>query len=59
MKLFQSAPMKTWINIAPGMRARWWNAGHILGAASIELEIGADDARQTLMFSGTINDPNF
>lgn len=54
MKLFQSAPMKSWIDVARGMRARWWNAGHILGAASIELEIGAGDARQTLMFSGDI-----
>lgn len=54
MKLFQSAPMKVWIDVAPGMRARWWNAGHILGAASIELEIGGGDARQTLMFSGDI-----
>ncbi len=54
MKLFQSAPMKTWIDVAPGIRARWWNAGHILGAASIELKIGADDESQTLMFSGDI-----
>ncbi len=54
MKLFQSAPMKTWIDVAPGMRARWWNAGHILGAASIEVEVGEEGSRQSLMFSGDI-----
>lgn len=54
MKFLQSAPMRSWIDVARGMRARWWNAGHILGAASIEIEIGAGDARQTLMFSGDI-----
>ena len=27
-----------WITPAAGLRARWWNAGHMLGSASIELE---------------------
>jgi len=54
MRLFQSAPMKTWLDVAPGVRARWWNAGHILGAASIEVEITAGDEMQRLLFSGDI-----
>lgn len=29
-----------WFEPAPGVRARLWNAGHILGAASAELEAG-------------------
>ena len=40
----------TWITLAPGIRARFWRAGHILGAASIELEGGGTRA----LFSGDI-----
>ena len=44
-----------WIEVAPGFRARFWDAGHILGSASIELAVedGAG-ASQTLLFSGDI-----
>ncbi|MDD3797754.1 MAG: MBL fold metallo-hydrolase [Novosphingobium sp.] len=31
--------LEEWFEPAPGFRARLWNAGHILGSASIELEI--------------------
>jgi metallo-beta-lactamase family protein len=54
LERFQSAPMDTWIGVAPGVRARWWDAGHILGAASIELEIGEGPSAQRLLFSGDI-----
>ena len=36
---FSTVPMDRWIEPLPGVRARWWNAGHMLGSASIELEI--------------------
>jgi metallo-beta-lactamase family protein len=29
-----------WFEPVPGIRARLWNAGHILGSASVELEVG-------------------
>lgn len=32
--------LKQWFEPVPGVRARLWNAGHILGSASVELEIG-------------------
>ena len=32
--------LKQWFEPISGMRARLWNAGHILGSASVELEIG-------------------
>jgi metallo-beta-lactamase family protein len=32
---FQTVHLKEWVSVARGVRARWWNAGHILGAASI------------------------
>lgn len=56
MEQFSPVPLGNWIAVAPGMRARWWDAGHILGSASIELEIREDtsgDVRRVL-FSGDL-----
>lgn len=36
---FQPVNYETWVEFMPGMRARYWNAGHLLGSASIEIEI--------------------
>jgi len=33
-------PLENWFEPAPGFRARLWNAGHILGSASVELQAG-------------------
>jgi metallo-beta-lactamase family protein len=35
---FRSVDYGDWCSPAPGVRARFWNAGHILGSASIEIE---------------------
>jgi metallo-beta-lactamase family protein len=43
-----------WIEPGPGVRARYWNAGHIIGSASIEVEVRDGDATIRLMFSGDI-----
>ncbi|MGV3574236.1 MAG: MBL fold metallo-hydrolase RNA specificity domain-containing protein [Devosia sp.] len=44
-----------WINPGPGVRARYWNAGHIIGSASIEVEVTNGDGKPVrLMFSGDI-----
>jgi metallo-beta-lactamase family protein len=43
-----------WLRVAPGVRARWWNAGHLLGSASIEVEAGDGDRPLRLLFSGDI-----
>ncbi len=44
-----------WIDPGPGIRARFWNAGHILGAASIEVEVaGERRSPLRLLFSGDI-----
>jgi metallo-beta-lactamase family protein len=40
----------SWFEIAKGVRARFWRAGHILGAASIELEAQCTRA----LFSGDL-----
>ena len=44
-----------WTEPGPGVRARYWNAGHILGSASIEIEVTDSDGSVIhLMFSGDI-----
>ncbi|MBS0535198.1 MAG: MBL fold metallo-hydrolase [Proteobacteria bacterium] len=35
---FHPVEYETWSDIVPGIRARYWNAGHLLGSASIEIE---------------------
>ncbi|WP_411819798.1 MBL fold metallo-hydrolase [Hyphococcus formosus] len=48
---------QTWIEPGHNVRVRFWNAGHILGSASIEIEIQTEnnDRRITrLLFSGDI-----
>ncbi|PPD09693.1 MAG: MBL fold metallo-hydrolase [Methylocystis sp.] len=42
MSAFRAIPYEKWIEPCSGVRVRFWNAGHILGSASIEIEI--DDA---------------
>jgi metallo-beta-lactamase family protein len=54
MELFEETPLRAWRDVAPGVRARWWNAGHILGSASIEVELDADGQKETLLFSGDL-----
>src|SRR5690606_6377689 len=44
-----------WIEPGPGVRARYWNAGHIIGSASIEVEVTNGEGKPVrLMFSGDI-----
>jgi len=38
-ELARPVALEQWFEPAPGFRARLWNAGHILGSASIELEV--------------------
>lgn len=54
MTLFEKVKFDEIIQIAPGLRARYWTAGHMLGAASIELMIGPDEAMTRMLFSGDL-----
>jgi metallo-beta-lactamase family protein len=54
LKHRQTCPYEQWIEPGPGVRARFWNAGHIIGSASIEVEIMDGDKAIRLMFSGDI-----
>ncbi|NNU81742.1 MBL fold metallo-hydrolase [Halovulum dunhuangense] len=50
--LFRAQPYDAWFSVGPGVRARYWNAGHLLGSASVEVEL-ADPALR-LLFSADI-----
>ncbi len=39
---FRPVEYKTWVEVLPGVRARYWNAGHLLGSASIEIEFAGE-----------------
>ncbi len=43
-----------WYEPFDGFRARFWNAGHILGSASIEIEIQQENKWLRLLFSGDL-----
>lgn len=55
LKLFRPQPYNAWFAVLPGMRARFWNAGHLLGSASLEIEVARAAAPPLrLLFSGDI-----
>ena len=57
LQYLQAVAYETWTEIIPGVRARYWNAGHLLGSASIEIEFagqGADGAPLRLLASGDV-----
>lgn len=57
LKCFSIVEYERWREVGDGVRARYWNAGHILGAASIEVEVATSqrNPRVTrLLFSGDI-----
>jgi metallo-beta-lactamase family protein len=45
------------IELAPDFRARFIDAGHMLGSASIVLESGAGSERRCIVFSGDLGNP--
>lgn len=56
MRAFRPVPMDRWLEFdeLPGVRARWWNAGHMLGSASIELEFQEDGETVRVLVSGDL-----
>lgn len=42
LNFFRAADYESWFEPMPGVRARYWNAGHLLGSASIEMEFGGE-----------------
>lgn len=59
LALFKMVDYQAWTTVGAGVRARFWNAGHILGSASIEIEIDQENAAPLrLLFSGDIGPDN-
>jgi len=54
LALFRPQEMDAWFPVLPGFRARFWNAGHLLGSASVEVELSAPNPALRLLFSGDI-----
>lgn len=55
LKLLRTLPMGQEQELFPGVRARFVRAGHLLGAASVEISgKGADGERRTWCFSGDV-----
>ncbi len=51
---FQPHRYHDWFEVVPGVKARFKDAGHILGSASVELEWQEDGRTRRLGFSGDI-----
>ncbi|MCA3509168.1 MAG: MBL fold metallo-hydrolase [Rhodobacter sp.] len=60
LKLFHRHDLNGWFAVLPGLRARFWNAGHLLGSASAEIEVDRGDGTPPLrlMISADIG-PDF
>jgi metallo-beta-lactamase family protein len=57
--LMKPVDYETWFEPIPGVRMRYWNAGHLLGSASIETEIARHGGKPVrLLFSGDIGPDN-
>lgn len=55
---FMAVPYDEWRETVGGVKFRFWNAGHLLGSASIEIEIPAADRPTRLLFSGDVGASN-
>src|SRR5690606_22841324 len=53
---FRSVEYAAWTTIMNGVRARFWNAGHMLGSSSVEIEVASEQGEPPLriLFSGDI-----
>lgn len=55
LKLLEPVPFGTWIELHPGIRFQYQRQGHILGAASVELETKVSGGKKkTVYFSGDV-----
>lgn len=55
---FISVRYNDWRETAGGVRFRYWNAGHLLGSASIELAVTGSAGPIRLLFSGDVGSTN-
>ena len=59
LKQFTGVGYERWHQIGPGVRVFFADAGHILGSATVTLEITGDEGRKTMFgFTGDLGRPN-
>ncbi len=54
MKLFKGVNMREWIDVCPGIRVQFLNAGHILGSAMLVCELQENGKTLRVGFSGDL-----
>ena len=54
MSHFRTVPYRDPVNVAPGVTARWVEAGHMLGSAAIHVTLNDDSGTATAVFSGDL-----
>jgi metallo-beta-lactamase family protein len=54
MSQFHSVDYQQLVQVAPGFSARFWDAGHILGSAAVEIRAKENDREMSLVFSGDL-----
>lgn len=54
LDLFRKAKLGREVAVAPGVTAVFWEAGHLLGSASIEVRVDTAEGPLSLLFSGDL-----
>ncbi|RZJ45810.1 MAG: MBL fold metallo-hydrolase [Brevundimonas sp.] len=54
MRLFETTKFRAPVRVSDHLQATWWPAGHLLGAASIEVHAGKGDQAVRVLFSGDL-----
>ncbi|MFN3515175.1 MAG: MBL fold metallo-hydrolase [Phenylobacterium sp.] len=54
MDLFRKVKLGQPVEVAPGISAVYWEAGHILGSASIEVRVETEEGPLSILFSGDL-----
>ena len=54
LRLFEGHPYGRWFDVVPGVRARFDDAGHILGSASVLVEASERGTTRRILFSGDV-----
>ncbi|MFC3068359.1 MBL fold metallo-hydrolase [Phenylobacterium soli] len=54
MRLFSKVKLYEPVEVAPGVTATYWSAGHILGSASIEIHVETPEGPTSFLFSGDL-----
>ena len=54
LRLTKGHAYETTFDVVPGIRATFYDAGHIMGSAVVEIHIEADGEQRTLVFTGDL-----